>query len=993
MPLPAHHLLDPGCAVKPAWAVFDRELYLQRHADARAVCAGKPTDAALIYYLRVGARLGHSPSALFDELFYLERNPDIAELVRAGNYASGFDHFCQHGHRGVSPHWLFDDALYANLYEDMTLENLDQHRCYGRYDHYLKSGQRERRMGHFLFDGMFYRTGAQQAGVNVEGLDRVGPYAHFLSRLGADEEELAPSVYFDPLWYLQQHPGARQQIGRGRYGSAIAHYLTNDTPEHFNPVAQFSEVFYRRRHPDIQAAIEQGYYRCAYQQFVQYGAFELRQPCADIDLAYYRDLHERVRNDLDSGAVRDAFAHLRLIGLPENLSCFPPDAKPALGESATRALFEGRARAQLALFARQRLDFTYATAPQVSVIMVMFNRFELTMLALSSLRDNFTGDIELILVDNASIDDTRRITSYVSGAKIIRNAENIGFLRGCNLALEQASAPALLYLNNDVELAHGALAMALRRLGSDDDIGAVGGKILRSNGTLQEAGSIIWRDGTTTGYMREGDPLAPEANFVRDVDYCSAVFLLCRTSCVRALGGFDEAFAPAYFEDADLCVRTLQAGFRTIYDPAVMVHHLEFGSAPTTEASMALMRRGKRIFRKKHQAFLDTRPPGAGKVRLEARSPRVRPMVLFIEDTVPLRRLGSGFVRSNDIVHAIARAGHEVHVFPLNGAEQDVMSLFSELPEDAEILHDRNFSIFAEFFEERRHLYRVIWVARAHNFARILPLLQKAGIDPARTKIILDSEALASAREAARASLAGAPFELDTALREEFLNTQICAKILAVNIQEATALRNIGLERVSVLGTARAPCPTAEVFGQRSGLLFVGAIHQADSPNMDALRWYQADIQPALAAALGQAPMLHVAGYTAPGIDLSEFANNPGIRLHGALDDTRPLYRAARLFIAPTRFAAGTPYKLIEAAAYGVPCVATDLLVGQLGWSAGVEILSAPQSDAKSFAARIAALYGAEALWREIRKNALRRLAAAHDLTEFDAEVGRLLDI
>ncbi|MGP8027225.1 MAG: hypothetical protein ACLPJJ_11000 [Acidocella sp.] len=160
MPRPAHEILRPDSPVKPAWGVFDTGWYLHHYADARAVCADKPAEAALDYYLRIGVRLGHSPNPVFDELYYLARNPDIAELVREGAYASGFDHYCQHGHRGVSPHWLFDDALYADLYEDMTLEILDAHGCYGRYDHYLRSGQRERRMGHFLFDGMFYRERA-----------------------------------------------------------------------------------------------------------------------------------------------------------------------------------------------------------------------------------------------------------------------------------------------------------------------------------------------------------------------------------------------------------------------------------------------------------------------------------------------------------------------------------------------------------------------------------------------------------------------------------------------------------------------------------------------------------------------------------------------------------------------------------------------------------------------------------------------------------------
>ena len=437
-----------------------------------------------------------------------------------------------------------------------------------------------------------------------------------------------------------------------------------------------------------------------------------------------------------------------------------------------------------------------------------------------------------LLIDNDSTDDTKRIGSYVRGARVIRNASNVGFLRACNQALEFVTAPALLYLNNDLELAHGALANALTRLESAGDIGAVGAKIIRSNGLLQEAGSIIWNEGTTVGYMRDGSPLAPEANFVREVDYCSAVFLLCRTSLVKQLGGFDEAFAPAYFEDADLCVRMLQAGARIMYDPAVVVHHLEFGSASTTEASMALMRRGKRIFKKKHKEFLAAqRAPSAASL-VAARSRGEKPKILFIEDTVPIRRLGSGFVRSNDIVHAIVAAGYEVHVFPINGGAHDVMSLFGELPETVEVLHDRDFVSLPEFLAERKGIYDLIWIARTHNFTRIAPYLSKAGN---RAPVVLDTEALASNRDGGE-------------LGRELAGVEACRAVLCVNEAEARQVRELGLSRVKVLGTAINPAPAPAGFAARAGLLFVGAMHQPDSPNLDSLHWLREEILPALAA-------------------------------------------------------------------------------------------------------------------------------------------------
>jgi GT2 family glycosyltransferase/glycosyltransferase involved in cell wall biosynthesis len=991
MPLPAHILLDPGCAIRPAWAVFDRTWYLRTYPDARAICQNKPPEAALLYYLRVGARLGHGPSALFDEAWYLARNPDIAELVRAGNYASGFDHYCQHGYRSVSPHWLFDDALYADLYEDMTLENLDQHQCFGRYDHYLKSGQRERRMGQFLFDGAFYRDQAIAAGVPAEEIDAPGPYVHFLTRLGAGREELPPSIYFDPFWYVEHHPAAKAEIARGRYSAAIHHYLCSGNPEQLDPVPQFSEAFYRRRHPDIAAAIEHGLYRSGYQQFVQYGAFELRQPSAGIDLMYYRDMHERVRNDLNAGTVRDAFAHLRLIGVAEQLACCPPVQIPALDEAETRALFLKKSRAQLPIFTRRKLDFTHDGPPTLAVIMVLFNRFELTMLALSSLRDHFSGAIELVLVDNDSRDATRRIGEFVLGAKILRNKANIGFLRGCNMALAHVTAPAVLLLNNDTELAHGAVTGALARLESAENIGAVGGKIIRTNGLLQEAGSIIWNDGTTSGYLRDAAPNVAEANFMRDVDYCSAVFLLCRTALVQRLGGFDDAYAPAYFEDADLCVRMIRAGYRIVYDPTVAIHHLEFGSAASTEASMALMRRGKRIFKSRQAEFLQTRPAPSSKTSVQARSRSVRRSVLFVEDTVPLRRLGSGFVRANDIVHAIVQAGYEVHVYPINGMAQEMTGLLGDLPDGVEILYDRDFQALPEFLAERRGVYDLIWVSRTHNFKRLRPLLEQAAIDIARLPLVLDSEALATVRDAARARLLGQAFDFEAQLRKEFAGTETCRRILAVNAREAELLTAIGLRGVAQLGTARHPGPTPASFAGREGILYVGAMHQADSPNLDALEWYVSNILPALAAEMGTPPMLHVVGYTAPEIDLRAFADHPHLTLHGEINDLTPFYNSTRLFIAPTRFAAGTPYKIYETAAFGLPCVASEILVQQLGWTAAHEILSVPTNDATTFARQIALLYGSQDLWQKLRANALMRLEQENDVERFQANIEAIL--
>lgn len=983
-------MLAPSNIARPAWAVFDVAWYKNRYSSQM------PRDcedqAVLDYYLNVGVKLGHSPSPLFDEGYYLAQNPDIVELIRAEHYHSGFDHFCRHGHRTLSAHWLFDDRLYGRLYEDMSIENLDMHGCAGRYDHYLKSGQFEHRQAHFLFDPAYYHNQAVTAGAVEDEIKTAGPYVHFLYRLSAGQKELAGSVYFDPSWYMRANFGVKAALASGQFGSAVEHYLRNNVPGLCDPVPEFSEAYYCEANPDINYAVAVGDFRCGYQHFVQFGAFELRRPHPQIDLVYYRDMNPCVNDDLNAGLARDAFAHLRIVGVPERLVRGPPEIAVEISEQSTKKLFRAKAELNATLFARQTLDFQ-ANNPVVSVIVVAFNRFELTMLALASLRINLARDIQLILIDNGSSDRTKSIERYVKGAVVVHLAENVGFLRAANIALAYVTAAAVLYLNNDIELGFGALCTALRRLNSDDNIGAIGGKIVRTHGQLQEAGSIIWRDGAADGYMRGESPLSPEANFVRDVDYCSGVFLLCRADVVKNLDGLDPDFSPAYYEDADLCVRIKQSGFRVLYDPAVIVHHLEFGSADTSDASMALMRRGQRIFATKHQSFLGTKFDKLPKNMVKARSTSMRPKLLFIEDTIPLRRLGSGFVRSNDVVKAIILAGYDVSIFPVNGTSQEFLSLLADFPDNVEILYDRNFTNMPAFLTERADYYDLIWVSRTHNLTRLLPLCIEAGIMPDKIPFVLDTEAVVAVREAAR-NLILADFEnfdFQARLSEEFLEAKNCVQVAAVNQIEVDLLRKLGLPAVSILGTIGQTALTPNDFSAREGLLFVASIHQTDSPNLDALHWFRNEILPWLSEEMETPPVLNFVGYVADGVDISAFANDPKIIIHGPVDDLTPYYNNNRVFVAPTRFAAGTPYKIYEAASFGVPCVTTDLLARQLGWRAGVELLSAPVTDARRFAAQIALLYRTETIWTKLRLHAAQRLELENSPEIFNAAVRDIL--
>ena len=175
-------------------------------------------------------------------------------------------------------------------------------------------------------------------------------------------------------------------------------------------------------------------------------------------------------------------------------------------------------------------------------------------------------------------------------------------------------------------------------------------------------------------------------------------------------------------------------------------------------------------------------------------------------------------------------------------------------------------------------------------------------------------------------------------------------------------------------------------------MLFLGAIHQPDSPNLDALAWFVREVLPLVEQSLGWETRLTVAGYVDPSISLAAWREHPRITLRGTVEDIVPLYNAHRIFVAPTRYAAGLPYKVHEAASYGLPVVAGELLARQLGWRHGCELIAVDTAAPAEFARQIAALYRDAALWQSLRDNALQRIGVENRRTDYTARVRQVLE-
>ncbi|MGH7041019.1 MAG: glycosyltransferase, partial [Acetobacteraceae bacterium] len=1007
-PGPARDVLGLPGQTRVAWAVFDAGYYAR-------LCPDAPADdpaAALRHYLDHGQAAGLAPNRWFDETWARAAS---SETIRGGQAHSAFDAYCRAGGHGIAPHWLFDEAQYRARYPDLTEAALRAGGFANGYDHYLRMGDREGRSGSLFFDPAWLL--AQLPPATAAAAAARGCFAWYLDVRAADETEPATTPWFDPAWYLARHPEA---AARG----ALAHYLTTPASSGLDPLPWFSEHFYLARHPDVAEAVRAGTWHSGYRHFLRHGAFELRSPCAALDLAWYAASHPAVRAEIGTGLARDAFTHFLRFGQPRGYAGAPrPDLLPGRDEAI--ALQARRATALLPGLARAPLDFTCAGPPEVSIVLVLRDRFAATLSALAALRAGFAGPIELILVDAGSTGETRHIPRYATGAVWLGFSRDIGWLRGANAGLAAATAPAVLFLAPTVELFAASLAAGLARLAADSTAGAVGGRVLRPEGVLADAGCILWRDGSLSRYQAGAHPLAPEATFVRPVDACDPQLLLARRAELATLGGFDADFSGSGAHAvAELGLRLGAAGLRVLYDPAMAGQALTAadtapgemggeagqpvaaaqgtaqgaapgaapgssgsesgpGTGPSAEPGSGLgvgpgTKSGAARLAAKHGPALRIRLPPDPDRHILARSagPAAR-RLLFIDDAAPVRRAGSGFVRSADLLGAMAELGWAVSVLGMQRSRFDLAAQFADLPDTTELLHDRAAEDLETLLAERAGFYDVIWIARTHNLRRLRPALDRALAGAVRQPaIVLDTEAIAALRMAERARIVtpDQAFDLDAALAGEFADAGLCRHVVAVSEADAAVLRRLGLSSVSVIGHMREVQPTPRPFAERSGLLFLGAMHEAGSPNHDALTWFVDAVLPLIEAKLRWETRLTVAGYLAPGVDLASYQAHPRISLRGPVSTVAPLYDAHRVFVAPTRFAAGLPYKLHEAASFGLPAVATGLLARQLGWDDA--LLTAETDDPAGFAAAVVRLYRDPALWERLRTAACTRVAA-----------------
>ncbi len=575
------------------------------------------------------------------------------------------------------------------------------------------------------------------------------------------------------------------------------------------------------------------------------------------------------------------------------------------------------------------LVFEEFNAPLVSIIIPVYNQFQYTYNCLKAILKHTTGiAYEIIIADDVSSDLTVHLDKLVSHITIIRNEENLGFLRNCNYAAKKAKGDYLLFLNNDTQVQENWLPPLLRVMESDEKVGLVGSKLIYANGQLQEAGGIVWKDASAWNYGNQKDPDDPEYAYVKEADYVSGASILLRSDLWKALEGFDEYFAPAYYEDTDLAFRVRARGYSVKYQPESRVVHYEGISNGTdlTDGMKQYQVINRQKFYARWKTVLEEEnfPNGENVFAAKDRS-RSKKHILVIDHYVPHYDKDAGGRCTFMWLKMFVKSGFQVTFIGDNYFKHEpYTSILNQM--GIEVLYGNFYYLNHEqWLKENLHYFDFIYLQRPHISIKYIDLVTQYG----RGKIFYfahDLHFLRLQREYELTGKSALKSQMEEVKKQEFYLFDHADVVHVVGSYEQAYLQKLLPEKtirdIPIYLYEEMKQDVEKDFSKRQDLIFVGGF--GHTPNIDAVLWFAETVFPLI---LEKNPDIkwHIVGGKAPE-EVTGLANEH-IILHGFVSDEKlaELYNSCRLAVVPLRYGAGVKGKVVEAAYYQIPLVTTTI--------------------------------------------------------------------
>lgn len=625
------------------------------------------------------------------------------------------------------------------------------------------------------------------------------------------------------------------------------------------------------------------------------------------------------------------------------------------GVGAVRRVIGVRRGSRLA--SGQSLVLPTSVEPTVSIVIPVFGKWPVTEQCLRSIAQHAgVTAFEVMVVDDASIDDTRLRLRSVAGVRTVELDRNLGFVGAVNAGIEASRGDYVALLNNDTEVTPGWLE-ALVETGSQPEVGLVGSKLVYPDGRLQEAGGIIFDDASGWNYGKFDDPEREQYTYQRDVDYCSGAAILLRREVLKAVGNLDEYFAPAYYDDVDLAFSVREAGLRVVYEPrSVVVHHegITHGTDELTGIKAYQEVNRLKLRQKWAHRLAEQLPHDADLVPAAARRRSGEKIVVVIDHYVPRPDEDSGSVRMYGMLLTLRSLGYGVMFVPDNRQCGDVWG--ERLARAGIEVFYGDTPLEARFAELGGQIVAVITCRITMAWPYLIMVRRCLPGVP----FIFDTVDLHYLREEREARLAGDEGGLVRARATRELELALVraadATIVVSPVEKQLLETEVPPANIFVVPNFHTPHDVASGTRNRTDIVFLGSF--AHLPNADGVRWFLTDVLPLVREALPSAPVM-IVGRSAPQ-DLIDLAPE-GVDFRGWVPELDDVYAHARVAIAPLRYGAGIKGKVGEAMSYGVPVVGTS--VAAEGMAIEHSVTAWLSDDAAAFAQGIVELYQDDDLW------------------------------
>jgi len=628
---------------------------------------------------------------------------------------------------------------------------------------------------------------------------------------------------------------------------------------------------------------------------------------------------------------------------------------------------------QITTIEKKGINFNSSEKPFVTILIPFYNEVDYTRNCLNFLYNNLTDKYpyEIILIDDNSSEDVD--LSYINGIKILKNEENLGFLRNINKGIKAAKGDYVYLLNNDTEVQNNFLEELFFVFENFKNVGAVGSMLTNADGSLQEAGSLFMKDCDINQIVRKKLPFYPEVNYIYKVDYCSGCSLLFKKIDDSGnLNLLDEQFVPAYFEETDFCFQLKHIQNKDVYfTPFSKVLHyngVTYNSKKNTDENK--LKKKEELFKSNLIKFKDKWGIQLNKIRSTSIPDRIQEIynnksIVFFALMIPEYDKDSGSNRLKEIIDAYVEIGFHVSlIVKFTYFENKYIEYFQRKGVNVFYEHKKYTSI-EKYLEKQKLNPSIVWFYSPDVFIKYYKVAKKYCQNAKLVYDMVDIHHLRIQRsievESKRASLR------KKYLKYKKIETQaakIADYVIAISGFEENYMKQFceesKLKIISNIHYPKIDINKTLDFEKRKDIIFIGSTH---TPNIDAVRFLYNEIMPLV---WNEIPDLNV-NIIGNIIDQVSDIKDSRFIFRGYVPDIEDYFISNKLMVAPLRYGAGIKGKIGQSFEYYLPVVTTS--IGAEGMNLINYKNALIDDSSEDFAKSIISLYTDKELWLNLQKN------------------------